>query len=60
MLLYGCLIAHIITFYGDSDKDEAVEIYDTIETKILETIQTTTIEEIRSQVINSICSLVIS
>jgi hypothetical protein len=38
MLLYGCLIAHIITFYAESDKDEAVERYDTIETKILETI----------------------
>lgn len=62
MLIYGCLISHLITF--DAVVHDGVEggKHDkcgSIENTILEKIQTTTIEELRSQVIDSICSLVI-
>lgn len=60
MLLYGCLISHIITFHAESDKDEAFSKLENIESKILEAVQTTAVEELRSHVIDSICSLVIS
>ena len=50
MLIYACLIAHIIAFNPNSTEE--------CENKILEKIKTTKVEELRWHVINTLCSLI--